>query len=377
LAELDGRTALCDALAECLISVPELRSADSPEDERWRQELTRIADDASHSAVRVIAFAAAGGSEATAAAVLATMSPKLAYIVAGRVVEKRAFGVEIARAVAVALEGFDGRDKDREDLESIAWNCRQAMGSSRPELLLGSRLSSPWRMGESLVVFYHRILTRVPPSRWSNDEDEMGAMVISRDPGVPPECVPLPMAFPIRSNGANRAKRKLTAECVVDGEIFVTVECPFSDERGWGTENYLWSFRPPDGWRSWARGAEGLVAATAGAEAQSVCYGELMVWRQAGVLHHAIDGTRYHLDDWTVTDEVAQASAARREARKSYDEQLRSRKKATWDKLEIARPEGAPELDTVWVGRWGKRSVVLANCRQGYHPVLALVVVDG
>ena len=373
LLEVEQRKKLCDALAERLISVPQFAPAEDASGDPWRRRVGEIADGAKHPAVRAISFAAAGGSEATAAAVIETMPSDLVDVVTGRVIRARAFAPRIARAVDKALLAFEGRAKHRQDLVALAWNCRQQGKQLRADFLPGARVSPPWLADGELVAFYHRIRTMALPSNWANDEDEFGAIVLSD----PLRLVPIPSPFPMLPNGANLAKRELQVECVLDGEVVLTLQCPFSRDRSWGTENFIWSFRPSEGWRSWVRMEGELAPAADGAQAESVSFGDLLLWRQGDRLRFAIDGTPYHLDDWTHTDDVKQALLARRQARESYTEQPKGkrRRKVRWSDLEVPRPSEDSELDTVWTGDLLGRKLALVNCRRQYRPEFAAVIV--
>jgi hypothetical protein len=377
LASLEPQSALCEALGELLSGVPRLASASAADDARWLTELQRLADAAVQPVIRTIAFAAAGGSEATAAAILESLPAELAHVVSARIVESRAFGPEIARALESPLQRLSQSGDEPEavaDLAAVAWNCRQAARASSAELLPGARLFEPRPIGGALVCLYHRIRTLVPPSTWSNDEDELGAIVISaRDDR--PVHVRLPMQLPIRPNGAQFSKRRLEVEHVFDGELFVSILCPFSDARGWGTESYLWSFRPPSAWRSWQRVSGGLVPADAGAEPEAIGYGELLLWRDGAALGFELDDTPYHLDDWVRSEQVTQAIAAAERARAARDHLPPSDAALTWSAFDAALPEERPELETVWAGCWGGRRIALAQCRVEGLAELSLVNV--
>ncbi len=373
LAEVERWKKLCDALAERLVSVPRLES--DPRGESWLARLSKMADGAAHPAIRAIGFAAAGGSEGTAAAVLETAPSDLVNVVAGRVIETRSFGPAMARAVDKALATFEGRAKDRDDLIALAWNCRQRGQRQSADCLPGARVTPPCLVQGELVAFYHRIKTLALPSDWSNDEDEFGAIVLAAQPATAKRA-PILNEFPIQRNGANLAKRELQVECVVEGEVFLTLRCPFSRERSWGTENFVWSFQPIEGWRSWVLQGSELAPAAEGAQAEPVCFGDLLLWRQDDRLRFAVDRTPYHLDDWTHSADVRQALTARREAQQSYTEQPKGekRKKVRWSDFEIARPTKDSELETVWTGDWSGRKITLVNCRQRCRPEFAAVI---
>jgi hypothetical protein len=158
-----------------------------------------------------------------------------------------------------------------------------------------------------------------PETDWSTDEDEIGVAIVG--PGHAAYHV-APVRFAMRRSGGAGARREVTLAGVLDGRVVVVVKSPFSDDRGWGNDNYALGVAPRDGmWLAYREHAGRLVVAAElpGAvdetELPRVCYGEAIVWSDPDGLRVVADGTPYHLDDWELTDEVRAAFEARDAAR--------------------------------------------------------------
>ncbi len=179
-----------------------------------------------------------------------------------------------------------------------------------------------WRwVGDYVVAPFQRIRTLVPASEWCNDADEVGVLRLSLKPAPTLEVFSLPVSLPIQNNGVNLAKRQVSVDLVHRGELLMSVKSPFSGS-GWGTRNYLFSFEPHDAlWHRWFV-KDGRLVATAltessESEIESLCYGEAIVWDDAGEPRLTVDGTHYHLDDWQRTKEVEDALVRQRRAREA------------------------------------------------------------
>jgi hypothetical protein len=202
--------------------------------------------------------------------------------------------------------------------------------------------------GALAVAGYRRPVTLAPQSDWRTDDDELGLAVVG--PGVAARHVS-PVRFAARATGGSGVRRSIDLVGVLDGRAVLAITSPFSDERGWGNDNYALGCDPAAGtWVAYREDGGRLVVAgeLAGevpeAELPRLCHGEAIVWLDAGVAHVVADGTPYHLDDWEIDDAVSAALEARRQARA----------RTPWTALELGG-------DAAWTFRGGGRSVHLAD----------------
>ncbi|MHB2016503.1 MAG: HEAT repeat domain-containing protein, partial [Candidatus Xenobia bacterium] len=187
-------------------------------------------------------------------------------------------------------------------------------------------LSLPHR-GCSLWFAWHQILA---PSGddWKTDADRFGVACIDTE-----KCElkswELPVAFPVQLTGAMGARRKFRLETEHEGQLVLTLESPFSDERGWGNDNFIYLFGMANG--TWTRVMRRDNAAIhvpletterpLPEHASHSCGGgELIVWKdERGELQVELDRTPYFLDDWSMSEETESALAAREAARERRD----------------------------------------------------------
>ena len=306
-----------------------------------------------------------GGNAGLEAAILAALDDRDAH---GRVIEAAA-RLTLARSVwsrAVvdaaercrAARPEEGRVEVQvaEALDALLRSGAAAL-SPPPTETAGARLSiveGPFACdglafaGALAVAGYRRPLTLAPQSDWRTDDDELGLAVAGS--GVAARHV-APVRFAARATGGAGVRRSLDLVGVLDGRAVLVITSPFSDERGWGNDNYALGCDPATGaWVAYREDGGRLVVAgeLAGevpeAELPRLCYGEAIVWLDGGVARVVADGTPYHLDDWELDDAVSEALEARRQARA----------RLPWTALELGG-------DAAWTFRGGGRSVQLAD----------------
>ena len=207
------------------------------------------------------------------------------------------------------------------------------------------------RAGDDVWVAWRRILRGVPDSEWSTEEEEAGVarLRLGSEPEVTP--FPLPVRLPARPTGAAGSRRSWSIHARTQDGLHLVLATPFSDGRGWGTENRLLCFSPEDGtWHAWQGELRSELrrepldpeAALGEADVPSLSYGELLAWNdEQGTLRLAVDGTPYHLDDWEHAPETVEAHAARRAAWDANG----------WDTMDAVTKELASKED--WEPRLG------------------------
>jgi len=161
---------------------------------------------------------------------------------------------------------------------------------------------------------------------WKTDVDEMG--VASLDPYDKWEIsfYKLPLKFPVQNTGGYGIKREFKLETVYGGKLAFSLQVPFYDDRGWGNDNFIYLFDPPNG--QWSRVTfnkertafdTGLIDPAHLEEEKnekSLGFGELIVWTDdSGELQVIRDNTPYHLDDWEFDHRVLQAMDTREKAK--------------------------------------------------------------
>ncbi|HEY9723166.1 MAG TPA: HEAT repeat domain-containing protein [Oscillatoriaceae cyanobacterium] len=201
--------------------------------------------------------------------------------------------------------------------------------------------------GGKLYFAVHRILAKGDPSAWQTDEDAFGIAVF--DPATARlNEHSLPLEFPIRHTGAAGARRTFRLEFELDGKLLFSLNSPFSDQRGWGDDNFLYLFDPQAA--RWSRLGSSRFSSTpveqplvAGPEdsVHSCSYGELVLWKDAdGGLKVAVDGTPYHLDDWELAPQTAEALACARQFREAIERAVWTVRAVSEDVWELASPAG-------------------------------------
>ncbi|MDY7232186.1 HEAT repeat domain-containing protein [Hyalangium rubrum] len=167
-----------------------------------------------------------------------------------------------------------------------------------------------------------------PEDAWSTDGEQVGLGALHL-PTQHLETSALPCPLPARPTGAAGAKRRFSLEAMVGEELVCLLERPFMDSEGWGTRNFLFSFKPDSGawfqFRPSRRGGRPAplrppVDEQAEAPERTISGGELLVWTEDGrelALHS--DYTPYHLDDYEVAPQVQDAQARRRCAQESQE----------------------------------------------------------
>ncbi len=167
------------------------------------------------------------------------------------------------------------------------------------------------RVGDRVWFAWHEIKKKSRGEAWRTDADEFGIAAIRLHEGAV-ERWPLPIGFPVQPTGGAGAKRRFRLALEADGAFLCVLQDPFSDRRGWGNDNYLYSFRDGAWWRLVPPGDRvPLVAAPREDPAFTACFGEAIVWKdEDGSLRLEQDATPYHLDDWEFTDAVRAAMDA-------------------------------------------------------------------
>lgn len=177
---------------------------------------------------------------------------------------------------------------------------------------------------------------------------------------------PVPLLLPSRPTGAADAQRRAEIALLVGRWLVLSLRVPFSDHRGWGTENHVlaWDLDARR-WLSLARGPKGPTARPIDGvisedSLPSWGGGELLLWRDgAGRPRDFNDGTPYHLDGVDPDRETGAAMLAARESDRGFSRirrgQARLRSPALedlilrrWD-LEDALTLGGAEIGGVRV----------------------------
>ena len=167
-----------------------------------------------------------------------------------------------------------------------------------------------------VLVPWTRILKSEGNDAWATDEDEVGMLGVS--PGGTPSLAmaTLPVLLPLQPTGASGAKRVFELRAVTAAGLLCSLRVPFSDQRGWGDDNYAYMFDPAT--RGWSRVSRAeqppgyqmtpLHEPRAPENPHhALCSGELVVHAAPGGngLVFACDATPYHLDDWVHTPEIS------------------------------------------------------------------------
>jgi HEAT repeat protein len=215
---------------------------------------------------------------------------------------------------------------------------------------------------------WKQILQAAPEGEWSTDEEKLGLAALHL-PTQQLELSTLPCTLPMRPTGANGAKRRLSLEALLGGELVCLLERPFADDTGWGTRNFLFSFEP--GARAWfqllpSRGGGSPapvrppVDDQAEARERAISGGELLAWTEDGrELSLYSDYTPYFLDDYEVAPEVQDAIARRRRAQQAQQHAHTLEVDASAAEPWILRVPGEP--GTAPVRLYGLKRTVLAR----------------
>ncbi len=266
----------------------------------------------------------------------ADLHPTLAELAARVLLATGAVDEEVRETVEGRLaRPKKGRSRAAEVLTAVLRNCELAGARQEPRVAGrgagGVAVTVPFllqrplvRIGDALYLAYRRILRRVPDSEWSTEEEEAGVARLRLDPDPELTPFPLPVRLSARPTGGSGVRRSFGIHARADGDLHLVLTTPFSDGRGWGSENRLLAFRPEDGtWRAWHGELRGEThrepldpeATLDEADVPSLSYGELLAWDdEQGELRLAVDGTPYHLDDWEHHPDTVEAHAARRAA---------------------------------------------------------------
>jgi hypothetical protein len=232
------------------------------------------------------------------------------------------------RPVVVERLGEIGNDRAADALERLPIDdgVREALrrlGRSPATPADGVDLSKAVRVeipcmaaGRVLVVgskawfAWHRIVKRSPGNEWRTDHDEFGLAALDLETATV-ESWKLPLEFPVQATGGTGARREFRLELELDGTLVCILESPFSDHRGWGNDNFVYTFREGAWGRILRSGPAPLEPGRREDPSFGYCHGEAIAWKDASGLRIVADGTPYHLDDWEIAPEVQQAMSER------------------------------------------------------------------
>lgn len=207
-------------------------------------------------------------------------------------------------------------------------------------LPIESRIASgPALVNGNAVFLLVRTLREFPDGSWRCAEEEAALGVLS--PSGDLSLRPLPLRLPSHPTGAAGAERVWGLELLFEGRLLISLRVPFSDQRGWGTENHLLAWDPAGQWFDVERTPTGIkmhllsepVSPVNEDRLSSWGYGELLLWKDgAGRLGSMNDQTPYHLEDSEPSDEVRKTRAVIKESERGWIELSRP--------LTAARSEG-------------------------------------
>ncbi len=190
-------------------------------------------------------------------------------------------------------------------LEIRGTDPKAMAGDACQAVYLPFQLESNWVSKNSeMFALYHQVVRYSNPSDWKTNEDEFGLAVYARNSKTV-EKIKFPANFPSVSSGANGARRKIRPVAILGelNHLLFLIVTPFSDERGWGTENYLFSFEiETRTWHQWTKpeSADYLIrtAFSSGEKLVSIAFAEVKA--SIGLWDKIVfknDLTPYHIED--------------------------------------------------------------------------------
>lgn len=211
--------------------------------------------------------------------------------------------------------------------------------------------SGPALVGGDAVFLLVRALRRFPAGAWRCAEEEaaLGILRPSGDFGMRP----LPLRLPSRPTGAAGAERVWGLELLLDGRLVISLRVPFSDERGWGTQNHLLAWDPSGTWWELERSQKGVTMHPLSEPVgdQQLCSwgtGELVVWKDAaGRLCTMNDGTPYHLEEAEPSVQVQRKRAVARKSDRGWTGLSRPEAAVRQDALILTGNRRTFRLDTL------------------------------
>lgn len=219
-------------------------------------------------------------------------------------------------------------------------------------LPIESRIASgPALVGGNAVFLLVRALREFPDGSWRCAEEDAALGVLSPSGDF---CLrPLPLRLPSRPTGAAGAERAWGLELLFEGRLLISLRVPFSDQRGWGTENHLLAWDPSGAWLDAERTPAGITMhplsePVSEERLSSWGYGELLVWKDGtGRLCSMNDQTPYHLEDSAPSKEVRRARAEIRKSERGWTELSRPMTAARSEGLLLTEGKRTIRLDAL------------------------------
>ena len=120
-------------------------------------------------------------------------------------------------------------------------------GITDEAMLFAMVSSNVFVMNNRLYAVYHKILERSLGADWSTDRDEFGIAVIDINENFSKNKLEVryykfPARFGFKNTGASTDKRYIKFYGIYHKKIIFQIFSPFSDNRGWGTEVFYYSF---------------------------------------------------------------------------------------------------------------------------------------
>lgn len=183
-----------------------------------------------------------------------------------------------------------------------------------PELTLCvNGLVFPFR--NEICIGYSRILKKASDD-WILDKIECGVLVIKPENPQILSIHPLPAHLPMKKSGASGSWREFSPETIWNNKMVFCLKSPFSDNRGWGNDNFLFTFSPeakqwcqllPDKEKKWREKPVSEQQKFHEHADYSACGGEAVLWCENENLSLMADCTPYFLDDWETSPETRTA----------------------------------------------------------------------
>ena len=184
----------------------------------------------------------------------------------------------------------------------------------------------PLILQDKAFLAVHKILRNTGDREWKTNEDEFCVAALDPQNDFSLETYRLPLKFPVQATGGAGVKREFQLVTIFNEKLIFTLISPFSDKRGWGNDNYLYSFDPKTSqWERILKDMESgkltfqpvLNEEQAEQNSNSIGFGESIVWvDENNHLQIIQDQTPYHLDDWIMDERVSKAFEQREKSKK-------------------------------------------------------------
>lgn len=174
-----------------------------------------------------------------------------------------------------------------------------------------SIVSGPAVIRGDAVFLLIQTRQRFPAGDWRCASEEASLGVLSARGEL--RMVPLPVSLPSHKTGAAGAERAWAIEFLYEDKLLISLRVPFSNDHGWGTENFMLAWDGVETWHSVVRSDgeikfQPITSVVNEFDLPSWGYGELILWKdKSGQLQSLNDGTPYHLDDWELSADVKKA----------------------------------------------------------------------